>query len=64
MYKWISLKERLPMEQRRVIIYGAEGDSWWVEMAYLKDNEWRMDNQHFPVEEATHWMPLPEPPNE
>lgn len=52
------------MEHRRVIIYGAEGDSCWVEMAYLKDNEWRMDNQHFPVEEATHWMPLPEPPNE
>jgi hypothetical protein len=60
--KWISVKDRLPDERTRVLVYGEFG----VSMAFLYG-----DNKHWyiadtedwdEVREVSHWMPLPEPP--
>ncbi len=62
MSKWISVKDRLPEENRNVIIYGGLGrysDGLWYSMTGEDSNrliQW----------EVTHWqpLPLPEPPED
>lgn len=60
--EWISVKERLPKVEADILAYIGEGsfvvcwmthDGYWQCPAYLMDKD-----------EVTHWMPLPEPPNE
>lgn len=60
--KWISVKERLPEVEADILAYIGEGsfvvcwmthDGYWQCPAYLMDKD-----------DVTHWMPLPEPPNE
>lgn len=65
---WISVKERLPGNDERVIIYDAqyqqsyegfrEGDHWFL--STRDDNDWDYQIMHH----VTHWQPLPAPPNE
>ena len=59
MDEWISVKERLPEVGLLVIVTDGQlaGTGWFV------GNEWRA---HFPLDSRsiTHWMPLPEPPEE
>ena len=66
--QWVSVKDRLPEEQKEVLIYLPEYDS--VEMASLFTipgmnlREWTQNEDAYMLDEVSHWMPLPEPPKE
>ena len=66
--QWISVEERLPEEQKEVLIYLPEYDS--VEMAALFTipsmnlREWAQNEDAYMLDEVSYWMPLPEPPKE
>ena len=61
--RWISVKERLPENNTRVIGFMA-----WKAMTAVErqNNKWySIDHlESLPDEAVTHWMPLPEPPKE
>ena len=58
--KWIPVTERLPDNWREVIAYRGEV---LISIEWLEPNgEGAYDNIHNPA--VTHWMPLPEPPEE
>jgi len=70
MSEWISIGDRLPPRQKKVLIiekggrcivgyYGSssgsyEGDDFWAALTGGYDS--------YPTTNVTHWMPLPEPP--
>jgi hypothetical protein len=61
---WISVAERLPEPQERVLIWvhPHRHKSWMAHMviAYrIASGEWIMRERAYDV---THWMPLPDPP--
>ena len=64
--QWVSVKDRLPEEQKEVLIYLPEYDS--VEMAALFTipsmnlREWEQNEGAYMLDEVSYWMPLPEPP--
>lgn len=66
--QWISVKDRLPEEQKEVLIYLPEYDS--VEMASLFTipsmnlREWVQNEDAYMLDEVSYWMPLPEPAKE
>ena len=66
--QWIRVEERLPEEQKEVLIYLPEYDS--VEMAALFTipsmnlREWAQNEDAYMLNEVSYWMPLPEPPKE
>ena len=73
MTKWISVKERLPEDNRQVLVY-----AWNVHYALAKYDEVRDgDNEYkrmwvtfdawkpyYPINNVIAWMPLPEEPKE
>lgn len=65
---WVNTKDRLPEEQKEVLIYLPEYDS--VEMAALFTipsmnlREWAQNEDAYMFDEVSYWMPLPEPPKE
>lgn len=62
--EWISVKERLPERFEHVLVYCKKhrGDIF-VSCGYRYDNTgWYVDGIYTTV--VTHWMPLPEPPEE
>lgn len=56
---WISVKDRLPEPHTNVLFFGRYGFfiGWY---SYLM-KKWRTD-ECSEVQEVTHWMPLPKPP--
>lgn len=69
--KWISIKDRLPDKDAHVLIHWGHGN---IELCrfYQDDNGemvWKVptvSNREaylFPLDYATHWMLLPEPPS-
>ena len=60
MSEWISVKERLPEEEERVLVYLDSNRS------YTKTDTDRLINSKWVRwgRDVTHWMPLPEPPKE
>ena len=57
---WISVGERLPERHKSVIVwtkYGEEGEAEHDGEYFI----WAYDED---IADATHWMPLPEPPKE
>lgn len=64
--QWISVNERLPRVGKYVIAYGDNGPKGCC-MAFLgSDDEFICEINGYYVEAygITHWMPLPERPNE
>lgn len=61
MNKWISVKDRLPEENVRVLVWLDETlyDYTHIDTDRLKRNTWVRWGKA-----VTHWMPLPAPPNE
>lgn len=69
MTEWISVKDRLPEFNVRILAIDVDGDIYAV--VYVNDPNYE---HYFAIVssgcgccdtsvEATHWMPLPEPPN-
>lgn len=68
MSEWISMKNRLPEIGVKVLIfdYYNDFDVWFLELDETDDIvHWEDQNGYwYPLHDATHWMPLPEPPEE
>ena len=59
MAEWISVKDRLPEDEKSVLVITKNGKPW-VAHYDLKWRGWRTSGSTT----ITHWMPLPEPPKE
>lgn len=67
--RWIPCSERMPEEGQDVIIYIAKGwDITPIQVAHIQYDStlWEFsDGEFYPSKnEVSHWMPLPEPPEE
>lgn len=62
MSDWINVKDELPEANKLVLVCEAAYDS--ISIAYrLPDSEEFIDTMDgYPLDYATHWMPLPKPP--
>ena len=58
---WVSVKDRLPDDTKQKIVFHKRG----VSFAYFSGNYWwsSIGGRHS-LDTVTHWMPLPEPPEE
>lgn len=77
MSEWISIKDRLPEDQQRVLCHGKfaeEGMDGLEEdrdyqiglVTFCSAGYWEHDRGSFSAQlvKVTHWMPLPNPPKE
>ena len=64
--QWVSVKDRLPEEQKEVLIYlpeyGSVETAAFFEIPSLNLKEWAQNEDAYMFDEVSHWMPLPEPP--
>jgi hypothetical protein len=63
MADWISVKDRQPNKLETVLITGSKGHCL---KAYLDLGVWMVDagRNTYITEAVTHWMPLPDPPED
>ena len=61
---WIPAERELPDSDKTVLVYATDGPPVGVWLAYylVETEEWRYVNGS--DAEVTHWMPLPEPPED
>ena len=72
MTEWISVKERLPEEAESVLLYSKGFDPISGFLNYSTSgnpinynvNDWNESDGTVALEDVTHWMPLPEAPND
>lgn len=59
---WISVKDRLPEDDKDVLVYNSRSKE--IIMASYNSNYEEWDNlyDYLPVDAITHWQPLPELP--
>ena len=63
--EWISVTERLPEKGQEVLVFDTREN--WTGFAWLRPDEtWTALGFDFPFDlgEVTHWMPMPNPPEE
>lgn len=60
---WISVKERLPERFEPVLVCREKNGSPYVEQGHKDVGEW-WKVYGTRTKQVTHWMPLPEPPEE
>lgn len=63
MSEWISVKERLPERFEPVLVCREKNGSPYVEQGHKDVGEW-WKVYGTRTKHITHWMPLPEPPEE
>lgn len=56
--QWISVEDRLPENDRDVLVYDKVSGMWIAQY----DNRW--ETEEFILDDVTHWQPLPELPKE
>jgi len=62
--KWVSVGDRLPENNKQVMIYSEE---WGITFAIMQNGKFWDGNCYSDsefVENVTNWMPLPQPPSE
>ena len=59
--RWIPVTERLPEEMKKVLIWRSCGFS---EVAFWTGYRWEQTWEFEVIYSVTHWMPLPNPPQE
>lgn len=63
--KWISVKEKLPNKNRRVLFYSKNKI---IVLGFFSDDGWTEESSEgickLNYRNVTHWMPLPNPPKE
>lgn len=68
MTEWISVKDRLPEIDKKVIIWNMDiPDIEYMEMGYYDknyDNKYEWRTEEYTGINVTHWRYLPEPPHE
>lgn len=67
MPKWISVKDRLPQQDSQSVLCVMKGyaDAYVCEGIYCKTcNRIWPDNEDYAFDDVTHWMTMPEPPEE
>lgn len=65
MSKWISVKERLPENTGEVLVWPSFYGRPSVARFWAIARSWQQTNVTGDVNEyVTHWMPLPDPPEE
>ena len=70
--KWIKVSDELPTRYRKVIAYGLYDsdipNDWGVNSCVYDNGEWvilqECCSEDFKFQEVTHWMEMPEKPNE
>lgn len=62
MIEWISVKDRLPEKEGAYIVYKTNITHLFV--AIWNGKEWNSFINRTPLKRITHWIPLPEPPQE
>lgn len=62
MQKWISVKDRLPDEFKNVIVANKRGKTYDIDKAWWNGYSWDRCGKG-PYRNVTHWIPLPEPPD-
>jgi hypothetical protein len=60
--EWISVKDRLPEEEKEVLCYLGNALGKGIVVAFRRHGDWYFDGWKCPT--VTHWMLLPEPPKE
>ena len=59
---WISVKERLPDSDSKVLIYTNFGDTYVCRSAVIRFKNERMSTKELKYENVTHWSELPTAP--
>ena len=62
MSDWIKCSERLPEQNRRVLVFSNRYVGGIVIAQLLFEGEFSAVCYEYPLRDITHWMPLPEPP--
>ena len=67
--QWISTAKELPGNREECLIYIPDGGKMGpVDIAYLEGDgfarRWCCPHDSWIMDEITHWMPLPKPPEE
>lgn len=57
---WINVNDRLPEEGQRILIWDNEG----VDTANYTEGQFEWQGLRLSEGSVTHWMHLPQPPNE
>ena len=64
---WISVNDRLPENETTVLAFVQHKIGWYRMFAWHDEHGWHSSAAEFEERESkfvTHWMPLPEPPEE
>ena len=66
MAEWISVKERLPEDQRSLLTVNGHGEIRIMGLWSKRGDEWTWvhNGRMMHYNDITHWMPLPKPPEE
>lgn len=60
--EWISVKDRLPEAEEKILAYEAAFDSMSIAFRLPDTENYINDGDFYTLDAVTHWMPLPKPP--
>ena len=64
--RWIPVSDRLPDDRTSILVYhnisGLTDEAWFYKHIRHPLHEYDIDDQYW--SDVTHWMPLPEPPEQ